>query len=94
MPLRSWSGGQGKGNAVLKPDAEMTEPAGDQAGGRPWQVSVWEEGHWREERKEGGPRGRRTGAWNCIYFGLVGRLGGRGVPYPTQASSSLRIIKP
>lgn len=44
-------------------------------------------------RKEALGEGR-TGAWNCIYFGLVrGRGAGLGVHYPTQAPSSLRILK-
>lgn len=101
LPLRSWSGGQGKGDTVPKPDAEMTEPAGGQAGSRPWQGSVWEEGHWREEGKEGGPRGREDWGlephlhWPC---GEARGQGGSLIPHelllPSGSSSPKKQKRP
>ena len=66
-----------------KPGKERREPVGGQAGGRAWQGSLWEEGHWRGERKEGGPRGREDWGlelhllWPCERSG-----GGAGGPDP------------
>lgn len=86
-----WAGAR-KGHTLLRPDAEMREPAGGQAGGGHWQGSVWEEGHWREGGKDEGPGGRKGKAWICIYFGVFGGWWA-GSPDPTWAASSLRIIK-
>lgn len=102
LPLRSWSGGQGRGDTPPKPDAERREPVGGQAGGRLWQGSVWEEGHWREEGKAGGPRGREDWGLELHFFGLVRRAEGRGwgsiIPHrlllPSGSSSSENQKRP
>ena len=83
-----------------KPGKERREPVGGQAGGRAWQGSLWEEGHWRGERKEGGPRGREDWGlelhllWPCERSGggAGGPLSHTGSFFP-QDPQALKIKK-
>ena len=76
----------------------MREPAGGQAGGRPWQGSVWEEGHWREGRKEGDPVGRKGQGLELHLLWPCGERGGPLIPHrllpPSESSSFKNQKKP